>query len=136
MAERAVAAHEPDDPTLWEDDCVEVVLCPSGDPASYYHLIVNSKGSWSDERRVPGMRKGDMKWNSGLKVSVTEGADSWRAELEIPLAAFPEVRDAFPAEFARERNLKSAKGYEHLYHWSPYARSFHHVENFGKVVKP
>ena len=133
MAERAAAEHEPDDPQLWEDDCVELVLNPSGDLKTYYHLILNSEGSWSDARQTSG-GKGDLSWQSGMKVKVVRGEKSWRAEIEVPLSAFPDHAKVFPVEFARERNLKVSQGYEHLYHWSPYARGFHHIENFGKLV--
>ena len=138
MAGRAAIRHEADDPKLWMDDCVEVVMSPSGDLENYYHIVVNSEGCWSDAKfninRRPDRDLGGFAWNSGLTVSVKHRAGGWTATMRIPMSAFDNVAESFPVEFARERNSKTKSDYAGLYHWSPYARSFHNIENFGSLV--
>lgn len=137
MDQRAAVVHEADDPRLWKDDCVEVMVNPSGDMENYYQFVVNSEGSWSDAKltiykradRTPHAHD----WNSGMEVKVDRRAGGWTALLRIPLAAFPEVKPEFRAEFARERHVNAPSDFANMYHWSPYACGFHDLENFGTI---
>ena len=137
MSGRAAIQHKDDDPKLWMDDCVEVITCPSGDMENYFQIVVNSEGSWSDAKLYIGRRPdrdlGAYAWNSGMTVSVKHRADGWVATVRIPLSSFGKVLDAFPIEFARERHVKGKTDYAGLYHWSPCARGFHNLENFGTL---
>ena len=138
MSHRAAIAHEPDDRSLWMDDCVEVIVNPSGDFENYFQFVVNSEGSWSDSKlSVHGPRPdrdpNALRWNSGMEVEVKRRADGWSATLRLPLQAFGKVAEAFPIEFARERHVTVPTTYEGMYHWSPYARGFHNIENFGTL---
>jgi len=124
-----------DDPNLWQENVVELVIDPLGDCTSYCQFFVNSEGSWADmhSSRIHMPTEG-YRWNSGFAVKVEKGADSWTAELRIPLSAFPKLPNRFTVEFARERNLTGEPDYEHLYHWSPYAYGFSDLENQGRLV--
>lgn len=124
-----------DDPNLWQENVVEFIIDPLGDYTSYCQFFVNSEGSWGDTHwsRVH-MPTDGYRWNSGATVKVEKGADSWTAELSIPLSAFPNLPKTFAVEFARERNLMGDADYVHLYHWSPYAYGFSDLENQGRVV--
>ena len=125
-----------DDADTWRDAGVEVTLNPNGDRKTYFHLIANIEGSISDSRGVRQGSKGstpeDMRWNSGAKAEVSKRPDGWSMTLTIPLANLGEVRDAFPAEFVRNRITRSGKGYCR-YNWSPFAFGFTSVEDFGTV---
>jgi len=44
-----------------------------------------------------------------------------------------EVKDAFPAEFVRNRNTRSGKG-QCLYNWSPFVYGFNSLDQFGTVA--
>ena len=138
MAHRTAIAHEPDDINLWMDDCVEVVINPSGDLENYYQFVINSEGSWSDSKLStnnprPDRNPNAMRWNSGMEVAVKHRADGWTATLRLPMKAFGKVAEAFPIEFARERHVTTKTDLAGMYHWSPYARGFHNLENFGTL---
>ena len=132
MADMAAVKRENDDPSLFQDNCVEIFLNPSGDRRDVRQIIVNSEGSVCDLRiRDGGM---DYSWDSRALVRIQRGFASWSATVSIPLSALPDLKDEFPANFARERRLKSASCGESLYQWSVHARRFADVENFGTVV--
>lgn len=135
MKDAVARAGVVDDPDLWQENVVELVIDPLGDLTSYCQFFVNSEGSWADmhKSRVHMPTEG-YRWNSGMVVKVEKGADSWTAELRIPLSAFPNLPDRFVVEFARERNLTGDADYLHLYHWSPYAYGFTDLENQGRLV--
>ena len=123
-----------DDPEVWRDNDVELLLNVSGDLQTYYHLMVNSAGSMSDFVCVKaglGYPQNDVSWESGASCEVTRRADGWRVRLEIPRVAFRDsVRDAFPMEVVRSRVLDDGAAY---YKWSPYSRLVSDVEEFGTV---
>ena len=125
-----------DDNSIWRDASLEIYLNPSADLTAYYHIIVNLFGSVADSK---GVRTGsrsqmtDSSWNSDAKVKIDKGADGWKAEIRIPLASLGEVKDAFPAEFVRNRNTRSGKG-QCLYSWSPYVYGFNSLDQFGTVI--
>ena len=135
MKDAVARAGVTDDPNLWQENVVELVIDPLGDCTSYCQFFVNSEGSWADMHasRLHMPTEG-YRWNSGLTVKVEKGADSWTAELHIPLSAFPRLPKRFVVEFARERNLTGEADYEHLYQWSPYAYGFSDLENLGRLV--
>ena len=135
MKDAVARAGVVDDPNLWQENVVELVIDPLGDCTSYCQFFVNSEGSWADVHfsRLHMPTKG-YGWNSGMEVKVEKGEGSWTAELRIPLAPFPNLPKRFVVEFARERNLTGAADYIHLYHWSPYAYGFSDLENQGRLV--
>lgn len=125
-----------DDRNIWQDNSVEIFLNPSGDRKTYYQLMVNSEGSLSDQKCVRDGAKSaeDISWNSDASVKVEKQAAAWIAEIAIPLDNLPGLKTEFPANFARNRILKrNAAGYETLYQWSPFARGFHDLENYGTL---
>ena len=113
MKDAVARAGVTDDPNLWQENVVELVIDPLGDCTSYCQFFVNSEGSWADMHasRLHMPTEG-YRWNSGLTVKVEKGADSWTAELHIPLSAFPRLPKRFVVEFARERNLTGEADYE------------------------
>ena len=132
MHDRAAGNHAADDPKLWMDDCVEVVLFPDAvNPGHCYHFILNSSGSWTDS--FDSDRRIGAKWNSGMTTSVSHRRDGWTGRIEIPLAAFPSLKNEIPFEVARERNLRSDSGIHHLYCWSPCSNGFADMDNLGTV---
>ena len=133
MSDRAAGNHEADDPRLWMDDCVEVVLFPdSANPEQYYHFFLNSSGSWTDS--FDSDSRIGAKWNSGMRTSVSHRRDGWTGRFEIPLAAFPCLKDEIPFEVARERNLRTDSGIHHLYNWSPCSNGFSDLDNLGVLT--
>ncbi|MBO5791043.1 MAG: DUF4838 domain-containing protein [Lentisphaeria bacterium] len=129
--------RRPDDPDLWRDSSVELFLDPAGDGKVYYQLLANCSGSLTDQRyRVFG-KKGvpDIKWNSNAKVTVVKQAKGFTVKIAIPLTSLPGLkRSGFPINFCRNRVLAKQGTRHALYIWSPYAKGFHDLENFGKLI--
>lgn len=135
MSKILSSSRETDDRDIWRDSSVEIFLNPSGDRKKYYHIIVNASGSIAD---IAGTKEGasqnlDWEWMSGVRVVVQRGEKSWTAEIAIPLASLPDIRqDGFPANFNRSRATPEA---QELFTWSPFLRNgFHDIEHFGNLV--
>ena len=133
MSDRSAGNHEADDPRLWMDDCVEVLLFPDSlNPEQYYHFLLNSSGSWADvfesDPRI------GVKWDSGMCTGVSQRRDGWTGRFEIPLAALPNLKDEIPFEVARERNLRTDSNIHHLYNWSPCSNGFNDLDNLGLLI--
>ena len=136
MADIAAINRKMDDTEIWKDNSVEVFLNPSGDRKTYYQLMINSEGSLSDQKIVKLGANGqqDFGWNSGAAVKAEKKNDSWTADIAIPLKNLPDMKEEFPANFTRSRVLKTGADYETLYIWSPFARGFHDLENYGSLT--
>ena len=124
-----------DDKDIWQDNSVEVHLCPSGNRSRRYQIAVNSRGALLDRKIISFGTRGahvDDAWGA-CTVKVARGATSWTAEITIPIATLDGCLDAFPMSFARCRSLDGMKG-SGLYVWGPAAlRSFGNGDNFGTV---
>ena len=130
----AASAHEPDNPRLYQENVVELIVDPDGDRSSVAHFFVNSEGSVADSlESCISMPTDGFRWNSGFTAKVEKHASSWTAELTVPLKAFPKLPKTFAVEFGRERNLTRKSAIVHVYHWSPQAYGFNDVENFGEL---
>ena len=133
MSDRSAGNHEADDPRLWMDDCVEVLLFPdSANPEYCYHFFLNSSGSWTDS--FDSDSRIGAKWNSGMRTSVSHRRDGWTGRFEIPLGAFSNLKAEIPFEVARERNLCHDSDIHHLYNWSPCANGFNDIDNLGTLT--
>ena len=125
-----------DDLKIWHDDSIEMFLNPSADKRVMYQFIVSSRGDWFDCRMSKlgrGKSKEEVTWNSGAKVAVSKTGVGWRAEIEIPLSAFPEVKEVFYANFCRNRIVKDNAPAYSCYVWSPFIRQYDDLENFGSL---
>ena len=135
MSDIAAMKRKYDDPDIWKDNSVELFINPTGDRKLYYQIIVNSEGSITDTKfnKFGTKAQHDRTWNSGVKAIVAKQSGSWTAEMIIPLKNLPGLKDEFPVNFARNRVVHRGDGYETLYLWSPFAKGFHDLENFGSV---
>lgn len=138
MKDLAFEKRKHDDPCIWHDSSVEIFLNPTGDRENYFQLLVNPAGSLSDLR---GRKKGaggdlDWNWDSGAQVAVSRRANSWIAELAIPIKSLEGFSGKdFQANFNRNRKLKEAGNIATLFTWTPFLKhGFHEIENFGKIT--
>jgi len=116
------------DDAVWRDDCVELFLDTSRDRQSYYHIIVNSRGTIYDS-----VRPGDASWNADIEVAAGVGEDHWTVELAIPFANLggaPRPGDVWGFNVGRERYA----GEEGLSIWSPTYAKFLEPARFGDLV--
>lgn len=91
-----VQADEPDIPAMrkevakrdgkvFRDDCVEVMIDPTGERIEYYHFIVNGLGTLYDAQRRQGGHVFSAEWNSSATAAAHIDADFWSVELRIPV---------------------------------------------------
>ena len=69
------------------DECVEVMIDPQGDSASYYHFALGHNGELFDRSCDQGGYVQDTSYESGFRGKVKHGKDFWTAEIAIPLRA-------------------------------------------------
>ena len=124
-----------DELECWQDNSVELLLNPSGDRKVYYHLVLTSAGCFFDERceRMGAENApSDQTWNSGACTKVTRTERGWRAQMDVPLVALGACKEDFPANFGRNRTLKT--GTEYL---QPdlLADNYHDIENFATLTR-
>ena len=125
-----------DDPETWQDNSVEVYLCPDGNRTRKHQIIVNSRGACYSSKIIVFGKKGghsDVSWGAGVTAKVVRGEKEWTAEIDVPLAELENCREAFPASFTRARTLDGVKG-SGFYLWGPETlRAFGDSENFGVI---
>jgi len=114
------------DGPVYVDDCVEVFSAPGPDPSSYYHFLVNARGTLRDELGR------DERWNSRATAAAELTDTGWTAEIAVPLAdldltAF--VGSEWYVNFCREE-----RPHAELSSWSPCQASFHEPGAFGKLT--
>ncbi len=139
-AKMAAEKHPHDFPKLYTENNVEIFLNPSGDRINYYQLIVNSRGSLTDQKmvRVGSIAQPDISWNSNAAVKIASNKASWTAEVSIPLKSMPDFTgNAMPVNFSRKRVVPGSNEYNDLYHWGVLAGVFHDIAFWGTLeLKP
>ncbi len=126
------------DPNTWQDSSVEVFINPNGDNKNFYQFILNAQNSLTihkSELQDSHARKvGTIP--AGVYTNVTRTKNGFRAALSIP---FKQLKDfdlnKAKFNFTRNRILNIKKDYNQLYIWSPFAKRFNDLENFGKLKK-
>lgn len=73
------------DGNVFRDDCVELMLDPTGNRGDYYHLVVNPLGAVYDAQLTEGGKKRSTAWDCSPQVAAARGERSWTVEMAIPL---------------------------------------------------
>ncbi|MBI4979840.1 MAG: hypothetical protein HZC28_20340 [Spirochaetes bacterium] len=110
---------------VWDDDCVEVFIDPTGAQKELRQVIVNTLSTvWT------GSSSGS--WNAAVKAKalVDREKKQWTAEIAIPAAGMT-LTPRFGINFCRER--RPVDSFE-LSSWSPTGQSFKRPERFGIAV--
>jgi hypothetical protein len=127
----ATAPRKADDPKLWMDNTIEVLLDTAGKRNFHQQFIINSDGVVTD--LIMKHNKADYKWSAAhkAKVSVIPGKQ-WSAEICIPLKGLApmEKSDRIHANFTRIRILKNRKAKTVLYNWCRMMGG-HRADEFG-----
>ena len=95
------------------DECVEVMIDPQGDSASYYHFALGHNGKLFDRSCDQGGFVQDVAYDSGFRGKVQHGKDFWTAEIAIPFQALELCtanKDYWTVNCARESSEISAIG--------------------------
>ena len=127
--------RKPGDREVWRDNNIEIHLDTEAKRATSYQIIINDLGSVADLRNTPGKLGFDYSWNSGAKVNITVNKKkNWIATVTVPRKNLPQVKDGkLLVNFARFREL-GKKRVHALYTWSPFAKTFNDLNNFGTAV--
>ena len=123
----------PDNSNIWRDSDVEFFINASGDRKSYRHIMLSAAGEIYDSacKAIGSGNIADIKWNSGAEYKVLKNKDNWTIEVRFPLEKLGKVDpERFAFNMARHRAIRS-KAATPYYIWSPYAKNFHNLENYG-----
>jgi hypothetical protein len=148
--------HDQRDAPIYEQECVEAFLCPSGKTRQYYEINVSPRNTVFDAvilngRSAPdgaGTFKGLPQYTcEGLVTKVhvrgelgVKGAQGWSAEFAIPFASIPGSDNPVPKPGDAWRfNLYRIDSPEppklEFYAWSPTgANDYHRPWRFGMLV--
>ncbi len=66
------------------NECVEIMLDPTGGDDDYYHFIVSATNAQLDRKCEQGGYIGDISWNADFKSAVHRDKDFWSCEISIP----------------------------------------------------
>lgn len=94
-------------------ECVEVMIDPQGDSASYYHFALGHNGALFDRSCDQGGFVQDVSYDSGFRGKVRHGKEFWTAEIAIPFRALDlstANKDYWRVNCARESSEISAIG--------------------------
>ncbi|MGE5532179.1 MAG: sugar-binding protein, partial [Bacteroidota bacterium] len=97
-----------DNPNVWRNDCVEIMLDPTGSQNDYFHIAINAAGQIADRACTQGGFIGDMSWDSTASGAAFIGPDYWSAELAIPfncLGITPAVGANWRVNICREKRV-------------------------------
>lgn len=109
--------HEPDiksiktspkpfDGRVFGDDCIEIMLDPTGSRNEYFHFAVNASGSRADLAHAQGGFVGDAKWNGEWEARSFVSGSFWSCEVAIPfynLGITPKVTSVWGINLCREK---------------------------------
>lgn len=117
-----------DDGNMWEDDCVEILLDPTGKD-TLQHLIINPTGFKYDSDSTAG----GAGWNPNWQVKTSIQNDRWTLEVRIPFASLrvKNVENAiWRINICRERQA----GKRQLSGWSDPRGDFQNPLGFGFFI--
>ena len=137
------------DGICWGQDCMELILDPTGTRNVYYHLMANPiENSYYDEafglitdELNPLYNKPDGSWNSSKwSYTTRRKGGKWYICFKVPFAAFnvPPATSGtiWYGNFGREAFFGGKRGKLELSLWSPNLEtmSFHDRETFGDLI--
>jgi len=127
-----VCTHDGEDTAVWQDDCVDFVILPQGQPKEkFYHYIINNKGVIYTEKG-----HGGSAWDSQAQIAT--GLDKktglWHLEVAIPWTDFgktPGSLEFWRAQFARI-DVEGVK--MNLSSWAPSTKGFNNADDLGGLL--
>ena len=135
---KAIERDQSASPAVYEDDCIEIFICPNPDSNICYQFIINACGTiWDGAHNYTKGIKLDKDWDClGMKVACLAKDDRWNLEVKIPLKEIdikPQLENKIiTANFYRSRVCGSSNRVFSC--WSPPLRVSHFApERFGKV---
>ena len=131
----AVRALPPNN--LWNCDCVEIFLAPSGRSFSFYHFAVpyDSRNGTATRFLSEGGNITPDPYGPPWKMARQDGTDEWTVEIEIPLSSFYMTRNdewstTWLVNVARTR--RAGPNYQWTT-WSPLRKAFTESDRYRSV---
>ncbi len=125
-----------DDITTWQDDSIEIFICPNeSNRAECYQLVLNANGAVFDGKVLNAAGR-DASWNSKISVKVNKEPNRWIIKARIPFSAFgindPGFTGNLAANFYRNRTINKNAASSC---WSPTGIFAHYApDKFGIIV--
>ena len=132
MAERHVFPLKHDDTSVWESDSIELFFNPEATRKGYYQFMFNTEGAFTDTKYDKVNKKHDLSYESNAKVLHSLGENEWTMEVAIPLASLGNARK-YAFDICRSRVIANDSAPARYHQWSPFAKSYGDVENYGTI---
>jgi len=114
---------------VWRSDVIAVFIQPEQDKETYYQFALSAGGMTFDQKSCPEGLFYEA-YSPDWETSTSIGADSWTAEMRIPLAEIgvgPQMGRTWRMNFCRSRRqTREASSWSHVFSW-------HNAEKFGIV---
>lgn len=94
------------DGSVFDSDCVELMLDPARSGNDYHHFAVNVLGDIFDRACTQGGFIGDDKWDAEIQTATFIGKDFWSVEVALPfysLGVSPKVGPVWNINLCREK---------------------------------
>ncbi len=122
-----------DDPAIYQDDAVILLLQPMGSK-NVYEFVVNGQGALLDAVCTPPnlWQVRNPGWNSGTRAAATQENGYWCAEMSIPFQALggqpkPHNKWQFMVGRIEQRHRETSS-------WQNLRSGFHDLRDFGQMV--
>ncbi len=120
------------DGRLHTDDCVEIMLDPTGERIEYYHFIINSLGAVYDAQLRQGGNVQTERWDCAIQAAAEVGEGKWTVEVRLPVVELG-LTEASTGDWAinvtRERYADGAE----LSSFVPITGGFHQPSLYAKL---
>ena len=133
MMDKLVARAAKRDGPAWKDDCVEFFFDVNNNRDTYWHIVINARGTVYDASCSYSAGKEDKSGNAQVRAAATKGSDYWSLEGAAPFATLgvgaPKDGTLWTLNACRTRRPVSE-----LTAWADVGRSFHQPALFGTAV--
>lgn len=134
MAALSAAPLEFDGP-VWERDCVEIFLDPTGKGTEYYQFMLSAGNSRFDNYFIERGNTTIGHYSGLWESAIFKGENLWTAEIKIPLSALyytdaSAFADHWLLNVARERQPDPE-----LTTWAPLLKGFHEPAHFIRLAQ-
>ena len=123
------------DGPVHRDDCVEIMLDPTGERVEYYHFTINPLGTRYDAELRQGGHVRSKEWNCDWVAQAHIGEQSWQVEAAIPfveLGLTGKSTGAWALNVTRERQA----GQTQLSSFAPTTGGFHQPALYASLELP
>ena len=123
--------HKNGNQDIWKDNCIELFF-HAEKSKKFWQIIVNDNNVWSSQTRGRVLNRWEQM--KGLRVKTRRKADSWTAEIAIPIRELKTDKADLRFNFTRERNVNGQK--TEFSTWSPLAMlgNWHSADNYGTII--